>query len=55
VEWKTVHVDNEGRFELEIEGDIASKEGFSFTTQGWFDRTDLLSSSVSNTWNLNAK
>ena len=49
VEWLTLPLDNDGQFNLDIQGGIASrKNSLSFTSQAWFDRTNLLGSSVSN-------
>jgi hypothetical protein len=45
--WRTVPLDANGHFSLDIEGGIAESDGYSITAQAWFDRTDLLGSSVS--------
>lgn len=47
IEWRTLPVDNNGQFKLDIHGGIASESGISFIAQAWFDRTDRLGSSVS--------
>jgi hypothetical protein len=44
--WRTVQMDSNGNFSMNIERDLVANEN-SLTAQAWFDRTDLLGSSVS--------
>jgi hypothetical protein len=52
VEWIRLEVDSNGNFSTSIIGGIASNSGSNCTVQAWFDRTDLLSSSISNIMNF---
>ena len=47
VVWRAVPVDSAGNFVLDIQGSLAEGEGHAITAQAWFDRTELLGSSVS--------
>ncbi len=46
--WRTVPANGDGSFSVDIEDGIAAEDGHSITAQAWFDRTDLLGSSVSD-------
>lgn len=47
VHWFTLPVDNNGYFNLELQDGIADEGGKVFSAQVWFDRTQLLGSSIS--------
>ncbi len=47
VVWRRAWVDANGHFSLDLRGGLAAADGHAVTVQAWFDRTNLLGSSVS--------